>query len=313
MSGDSEGGVAAFVRRGLTENLGLKLVAVVASLVLFVMRGSEDDTGIVSPRLIAPERDGYVLVSDVPEQVHITLSGSRALVNSVRQEPLEDIRIPNDFEGRFFYIEAAQIDLPPGVSLSGIEPTAIELVWDERDERRFRVDPMIEGEVAEGFLRVRTIVEPSAVVVRGAASELSDISRVHTQPVDVAGLTAGEHELRVPLMPLSRHVSYASNGSVMVTITVEAEAGYRLLEDVEVVALGGTNVELRPERVNISLRGPRARVDDLHPRRVIPFVDVSGFDPALGAQPLAVRLRPLPEDIAVTVEPAEVLVLPVAE
>jgi len=313
LSVPNEGGVAAFARRAFTENLSLKSIALVASLVLFVMRGGEDQTGVVSPRVIAPERAGFVLVSDVPEQVHITLTGSRALVNSVRQEPLEDIRIPHDTEERFFYIEASQIDLPPGVSVSSIEPTAIPLVWAERGERRFRVDPVIDGEVAEGFVQIRTAVEPTVVVVRGAATELTDITRVHTQPIDVAGLTAGEHELRVPLMPLARHLEYSRSGSVTVTVTVEAEAGHRLLEDVEVAVVGGTELDLRPGRVNVSLRGPRARVDDLHPRRVIPFVDVSGFDPAMGAVPLQVRLRPLPEDIAVTVEPAEVLVLPRTE
>lgn len=313
MSAAGRGAVVTdFLRRAFTENLGLKVMALIGSLVLFVMRGTADDTGIVSARLVAPERDGYVLVSDVPEQVHITVSGSRALVNAVRSESLQDIRIPEDFGQRFFYIERGQFDLPPGVSVDGIEPTAIQLVWAEQTERRFRIDAVVEGDVAAGFVRTRAVVDPPTVNLRGAAPEVGDLSRVRTQPVDVAGLRAGEHELRVPLMPLPDHVSYVDTQSVVVTVTVVAEEGVRELEDLEVALVGGADMMLRPDHVNVTIRGPRQRIQDLHPRRIIPYVDVAGLDASLGAQPIEVRLRPLPEGVSVTTEPAEVLVFPPA-
>ncbi|MEZ4336445.1 MAG: CdaR family protein [Sandaracinaceae bacterium] len=302
-----------FLRRAFTENIGLKLIALVGSLVLFVMRGTSDETGIVSARVVAPTRPGYVLVSDVPEQVHVTLSGSRALVNAVRAETLADVRIPDGFRDRFFYIESSQFDLPPGVTIDRVEPTAVPIQWAQQAESRFRIDAVVEGVVADGFTRVRTTVLPTSVVVRGAGDELGELSRVRTAPVDVGGLTAGEHEFRVPLMPLPAHVSYVATQSATVTIVVEAEEGHRVLEDVEVAVVGSTELTVRPSHVNITLRGPRSRVEDLHPRRVIPYVDASSFDLAGGAQPLPVRLRPLPEDIAVSSEPAEVLVMPPRE
>ncbi|MCB9593606.1 MAG: YbbR-like domain-containing protein [Sandaracinaceae bacterium] len=300
----------SFLRRAFTENLGLKLIALVGSLVLFVMRGTSDDTGIVSARVHPPTRAGYVLVSDVPEQVHVTLSGSRALVNAVRSETLEEINIPDAFSERFFYIEANQFDLPPGVTVDRVEPTAIPIQWVQEAESRFRIDAVVEGVVAEGFTRVRTTVQPTSVMVRGAADEIGELSRVRTQPVDVGGLTAGAHDFRVPLMPLPAHVSYVASQTVTVTVVVEAEEGHRVLEDVEVSIVGGSDLVLRPSAVNVTLRGPRARVEELHERRVIPYVDASGLDPSLGAQPLPVRLRPLPEDISVSSEPAELLVMP---
>ncbi len=304
---------AGFLRRAFTENIGLKIIALVGSLVLFVMRGTSDETGIVSVHVQAPTRPGYVLVSDVPEQVHVTLSGSRALVNAVRSETLEDVRIPDSFQDRFFYIESSQFDLPPGVTIDRVEPTAIPIQWARQSESRFRIDAVVEGVVADGFTRVRTTVQPTSVTVRGAEDELGELSRVRTAPVDVGGLVAGEHEFRVPLSPLPAHVSYVGVQSATVTIVVEAEEGHRVLEDVEVAVVGNPELAVRPSHVNITLRGPRSRVEELHPRRVIPFVDASGFDPALGAQPLPVRLRPLPEEISVTAEPAEVLVMPPRE
>ena len=90
----------------------------------------------------------------------------------------------------------------------------------------------------------------------------------------------------------------------------EEEEGSRNFEDLEVSVMGGESVALRPARVDVRLRGPRARIDDLHPRRVVPFVDVSALDPDRGAQPLAVQIRGLPDGIVGTPDPAEVLAVP---
>lgn len=301
----------AFARRAATEHVGLKLVALVASVGLFViLRGTEDETRIVPARVIVPHQSERMIVSDVPERVLVTIRGSLSLINAVRRDGLDEIRIPADAEGSFFYIEHDQIELPTGISVVQIEPSAIELIWAERVEERFAVDPVIDGQVAEGFIRVGILVDPAHVTVRGAGPEVDRMDRVRTRPVDVRGFTAGRHEIRVPLMPLAGHLDYTGPDSVVVTVIVEEEEGRRTLEDVEVIVVGGTEVVLRPERVSIELRGPRARVDDLHPRRVIPFVDVSGFDSSRGAQPMEVSIRPLPDEIASSVDPQEILVLP---
>ncbi|MBX3268916.1 MAG: YbbR-like domain-containing protein [Sandaracinaceae bacterium] len=304
---------AGWLRRAVTENVGLKLIAIVGSLVLFVMRGTSDDTGIVSARVIAPARPGHVLVSEVPEQVHVTLSGSRALVNAVRSETLADVRIPDGYTERFFYIEPSQFDLPPGVTVDRVEPTAIPIQWAVQTEGRFRVEPVVDGTVAEGFARSRATVQPTSVTVRGSAEAISALSRVRTQTIDVSGLTAGEHAMRVPLMQLPRHAEYATVQMVTVTIVIEAEVASRVFEDVEVAIVGGAELEARPRQVDVTVRGPRARVDALAARRVIPYVDVNGYDPAQGARPFPLSLRPLPEELVAAPEPLEVLVSPRAE
>lgn len=300
-----------FLKRSATENVGLKLVALVASVFLFViLRGSEDETRIVSVRVLQPQQNERMLVSDVPELVHVTLRGPLSLINGVRRDGLSEIRIPAQNDGAFFYIEQEQFELPAGVDVVQIEPSAVELIWQPRGEHSFVVDAVIEGQVAPGLIRVGTSVDPARVLIQGAEPELRRIERVHTRPIDIRSLTVGRHEIRVPLTPLSDHVDYAGGDSVVVTIMIEEEEGRRTLEDVGIALVGTADVVLRPDRVHIELRGPRARVDQLHPRRVVPFIDLTGFNPALGAQPLPVRLRPLPDDIQATTDPPEILVSP---
>jgi len=83
----------------------------------------------------------------------------------------------------------------------------------------------------------------------------------------------------------------------------------RTLRDLEVAVVGTTEARVRPQQVNVVLRGPRARVDDLQTLRIVPLVDVTGLSPERGAQPVPVALRGVPPGVTATAEPSEVLVV----
>ncbi|GAB5550018.1 MAG: CdaR family protein [Sandaracinaceae bacterium] len=305
----------SFLMRALTEHIGLKLVALVASVGLFVIvRGTEDAQISISVDVVAllpPPSTERMLVSEIPDEIRVTLRGSRSVLNAVRRDGMQPIQMDlRDANAHFYYFEQEELELPAGASIVQIAPAAVPLTWVDRAERRVRVDPVFEGEVAEGNLLVGSVVDPSSVQIRGAASEVRRIEVVRTQPVDLTELGPGRHQRRVPLTALPDHVTYVDTVSVVVTVTVEEEEGSRNFEDLEVSVMGGEPVALRPARVDVRLRGPRARIDDLHPRRVVPFVDVSALDPDRGAQPLAVQIRGLPDGIVGTPDPAEVLAVP---
>ena len=305
----------SFLMRALTEHIGLKLVALVASVGLFVIvRGTEDAQISISVDVVAllpPPSTERMLVSEIPDEIRVTLRGSRSVLNAVRRDGMQPIQMDlRDANAHFYYFEQEEMELPAGASIVQIAPAAVPLTWVDRAERRVRVDPVFEGEVAEGNLLVGSVVDPSSVQIRGAASEVRRIEVVRTQPVDLTELGPGRHQRRVPLTALPDHVTYVDTVSVVVTVTVEEEEGSRNFEDLEVSVMGGEPVALRPARVDVRLRGPRARIDDLHPRRVVPFVDVSALDPDRGAQPLAVQIRGLPDGIVGTPDPAEVLAVP---
>ncbi|MEQ9646743.1 MAG: CdaR family protein [Sandaracinaceae bacterium] len=305
----------SFLMRALTEHIGLKLVALVASVGLFVIvRGTEDAQISISVDVVAllpPPSTERMLVSEIPDEIRVTLRGSRSVLNAVRRDGMQPIQMDlRDANAHFYYFEQEELELPAGASIVQIAPAAVPLTWVDRAERRVRVDPVFEGEVAEGNLLVGSVVDPSSVQIRGAASEVRRIEVVRTQPVDLTELGPGRHQRRVPLTALPDHVTYVDTVSVVVTVTVEEEEGSRNFEDLEVSVMGGEPVALRPARVDVRLRGPRARIDDLHQRRVVPFVDVSALDPDRGAQPLAVQIRGLPDGIVGTPDPAEVLAVP---
>ncbi|HEY8428714.1 MAG TPA: CdaR family protein [Sandaracinaceae bacterium] len=303
-----------FVRRALTENLGLKVLALAASIGLFVIvRGTEDAQMPVPVSVVAlmpPASENKMLVSEIPDEVRVTLRGSRSVLNAVRRDGLTPIQMDlRDTSAHFYYFSQEDFELPAGVSIVQIAPSAVSLRWVERAERRVPIEPMVEGRVGEGHTIAAVSVEPSSVVVTGPAVEVNRLEQVRTAPVHVDDLRAGTHPFRVPLGLLPDHVRYAQGErTVLVTVTVEEEVETRTFADLDVSVVGATDASLRPSQVNVVVRGPRARVSELHPRRILPFVDVSGLEAGRGTQPVTVQLRAPPEGMTFTIEPSEVLV-----
>lgn len=300
------------LREIFTQNLGLKFIALVVSIALFVvLRAAQDDRRTVSVLVVQPERSGRILVSDIPDEIRVTLRGSRVALNTVVRDGIPALQIPTDHSASFYYIEQDKIEVPPGVTIEQVTPGTLQLRWTERGQARRPIAALIEGELPAGLVRGEVQVHPTHVRIHGAAGEVDRIEAIRTRVVSVDGLTAGRHPFRVPLMPLPGHVSYEGSGDATVTVVVEEEEGRRRFEELDIAVVGGTGYALRPSVVRVDITGPRAVVEELDPTRVVPFVDVSGVAPTQGAQPLPLEVRPLPDGIEVQIEPPEVLVVPV--
>jgi YbbR domain-containing protein len=303
----------SFVVRAFTEHLPLKGLALLASIALFVTVHGTENAEIsmaVGVAVVQPPTNERMLVSEIPDQVRVTLRGSRSVLTSLRRTGLPSIQMDLQQDtGHFYYFDAEELELPAGASIVQIAPSAVPLRWVQRAERRLRIEPVMEGELSPGHVLARISVDPEMTGVSGAASEVGRMGQVRTAAIDVSGLAAGRHQRRVPLGVLPEHVQYSDASPVMVTIVVEEEIGTRAFGELEVAVVGATDVAVRPAQVTVNVRGPRARIDTLPPRRIVPVVDVTEIDPARGAQPVPVLLRGVPEGLTATVEPTEVLVV----
>lgn len=308
------GGASAprgWLLRALTEHLPLKGLALLASVVLFIIVRGTENAEVSLPvevhRVQATGND-QMLVSELPNQVRVTLRGSRAALASVRRTGLRAIEMNlRNAEGQYYHFGPEDLELPTGASVVQIVPPAVPLRWVPRSERRVRVEPMLEGEVAAGHLLAGVTVDPATTLVSGAAPEVGRMAQVRTTPLELHGLAAGRHTRRVPLGIPPDHVQYADT-AVTVTVVVDEEVGSRALGELEVAVVGAGEAVPRPAQVTVTVRGPRARIDALAPRRIVPFIDVTDLEPGRGAQPAAVLLRGVPDGLTATVEPSEVLV-----
>ncbi len=303
------------ISRGWTDNLGLKSFALAASIVLFSLVHSEEDAqrtvfmDVVA--LLPPPGAEKMLISELPDQVKVTLRGSRSQINAIQRHELPPVQVDLSDTGlSYFYFESAAIEVPGTVSIVKIQPAAIKLTWAVAGERRVPVNAHLTGAPEVGFAVQGPVkVIPPEVTLRGPQDQLASISEVHTDLVVLDGLALGTHERRVPLEPLPDHVSYIEDVAVTVQIEVAPELAERTLRRLEVAAVGEGNVVLRPPRVAVTLRGPAHLLPDLDPETLVPYVEVGEITPKDGAQPRKVQLRTVLQGLElVEVVPREVLV-----
>ncbi|MFT5355153.1 MAG: YbbR domain-containing protein [Polyangiales bacterium] len=295
------------VRGFFSRNIWLKAVALGISLTLFsVVRGAEDELSSVYVNVTASlPTDGMMLISQPPDQVRLTLRGSHSQINSIGDiEPV--VMNLTDTAQRYYYFADDDFDIPAGLTITQVAPSSVPLEWARRVERALPVQPRVVREPPEGFvLGEPPRVEPSSIEVSGPEAEVDRLRTIQTEPVELSGLSAGVHEIRVRLMRPPRNTRYADE-EVTVTLLVVQDRAERLIAGVEVRADG--DAQTTPSRVSVTVEGTPSIVDGIDAADLVASVDTADVDES-GTMP--VRITGLPNGaVVLVVEPARVSLQP---
>ncbi len=310
--------VSRIAGRAVTENLGLKLVALVIAVTLFTLvrfqekveRWADVEVNVRPP----PASSGVVLISDTPDTIRVSLRGRRSLVRDVKQgerpQVVMDLSETTEAGSFTYFFEPKMFDFPSGVEVVDINPQSVIVRAEKLVTRKVPVRLRTTGRLEPGTeLAEEPKVKPSEVTVSGPASLVRAISEVSTSHVDVEGLGVGEHETQVPLHR-REGLEYRADGDIDVTLRVRWQPGQRMLSGLLVRVEGEADVaEIKPGEVAVSLVGPQIKLDKLDPGQVVPQVEVEDLS---GGQPLRVEVEVegLPQGITVkSIVPATVQVV----
>ncbi len=300
-----------FARAALSENLGIKAVALAASLILFAyVHGSDDETKfffVPIDAFVAEESD-MILASPVRERVRLTLKGNGARLRALHVEELGTVQVELVPGRRYHYFEPEDFQIPPGLEIAEIEPASLDTRWLERAEQEFQIEPRIVDDPGGDLVVRSTRVEPATIVAIGARSQLELMQSVRTVGVSVAGLSAGTNRIATRLEMPPSNVDFGEVEGVQVIVEIAHRESEQVLAGLEVALLGDARgITVRPKAVNVKVRGPRAQVQSLEPSLVVPWIDISNL--TVGTHPADVLVRELPEGlVAVEITPPEVLV-----
>lgn len=300
------------VTAAFTQNLGLKAFAMVASLLIYsLVHGTEEQPQPVNVEvrvLLPAPSSGRVLVSDVPEEVWITVKGSASIVQNLSHDDIPPVQV--DLRGppvRTFYFEESMFRLPAGVKFVDIEAsdTSFPLEWEALVTRRLPVQVDATGATAPGTRVEQPVATtPREITVVGAESRVARLTDVEAEPLDVTGLGVGEYQRPIVLRRPPPHTQYEHEGPIHATIEVVPDLVERLYTGRPVTSVGGQHrIEVRPGTVDVRLRGPREVMADLSGDRLLPFVDGEALE-TVGTDE-TVRLAPQLEDLPPSVEIVE--------
>ncbi len=303
------------VRLLVTENLGLKASALGIAILMFsLVHGAEDmERNIYVDVVVRPPPDAkdMILVTETPDRVRVRIKGSRARLNSLRQEalPAVDVELKSREESRY-YFEKEMFDLPAGVSVMQVVPPSLVFKWVPRAVRDVPVELFVAGRLAPGLEWAgEPEVFPEAVEVDGPRDVVNSIRTVRSTKVDVSELEEGVVQREVELVAAPVNTSFDTQ-TVLVTLRVQPKLKVRVLSPLRVDAEGVVPRALRPRAVAARIRGPEALVDALNPASVLAIVSLSEASTKKGPVAVPVELRGLPDGIEVLgVEPRSITVL----
>jgi YbbR domain-containing protein len=304
------------LRQMLTRNLPLKLLSllIASSLWFFVNFGERDTEESLKVPLELRNIPAHLMItSPRVDFIDVRVSGPRALLGRIDRNR---VSIGLDLSGvrpgpAVFRVDPAALNLPRGVQMLRINPSQITLETEAVSHKPVPVRLRIGGKLPADLQVADTKVSPETVQITGPASDVRDIAAVNTEPLDVDGATAGTIERELGLEPVGDYISFSAN-RVAAQVRIEEVQTTREFKTVPIeVRNAGLPYRVTPDRVRLSVRGPKRQLDDLELEPGAVYIEADGV--ATGAHMVKVAVD-LPAGVeAVSLDPENVELVLVKE
>jgi YbbR domain-containing protein len=302
-----------FVREALTQNLRLKALALIITILIFALvRGGREATArlVVDVEVIPPPPTAErVLMTEVSDTVKLRVRGSPRVVQLVNDEEIPPVTLDlRDARDGPYTMERAIFILPPGLEVVSINPPSVNLRYEPRITTEVLISPLLTGQVAEGNHvndPVKTI--PAKISIAGPISLVREISTVETEPVLVDGLGPGVRTRRVNLEPPPRLCSYIGSNQINVVVEVESDFIERSFESVS-VEVRDAELPSKAEPITVIIRGAPSIVEATRLQDLNAFVTLGEEGRAPGSYRREVQFSGTDESLKVRLVPAAVIV-----
>jgi YbbR domain-containing protein len=209
---------------------------------------------------------------------------------------------------RYVQLTLDQVQAPVGVEVTQVMPETISLEFQRLGTRSVHVVANLDGQPAQGYAVHSVSVQPASVEVEGPENVLRQLTRVVTDPVSLAGVSAPFKEtvgLGVPVPGLR----LKDGQKAVVSVDIQPLSVTRSIEDVTVRPRGassGADVRVAPARVAVTVKGPEAAFAGVTAERFEAFVELAGLRP--GRYNLPIQVEPPPNLEPVQIQPPTVVV-----
>jgi len=263
--------------------VGLKLLSLAIALMLwFAVSGEETvERGLRVPLELQQLPAGIEMTGDVPTTVDIRVrGGSSALSRVAAGDVLAILDLRSARPGRrVFPLTADQVQVPFGVQVAQIAPSAIAITFETSASKRVPVVPAVDGRPAPGFVVGPLSADPATVEVVGPESAVKRATEAVTEPVLVSNARDRVREV-VTLGVLDPSLRLQNTRSAAVTVQIVPAPLERTLRARPVhlrnlhATLAATSM---PTVADVTVRGSREALAVLDADDIMAYVDLQGL------------------------------------
>lgn len=300
-------------------NFGLKVVSLVMSVLLFAFvhyffvneDGRTNVLQLLAPVEVKNLPADRLIIWPPTRTVELSLRGSSfAIARVATNPPVVRVEIPEDAKNLFAAnIRREDIKLPRDVEILNIRPQTIEFTLDNRIKRSVPVVAPRIGALPEGLILREIKLVPDQIELSGPETELRDIVRVETEPIDMRTVT--ESTKRKVKLRSRGALSQSNVDEVAIEISIGIEITERTFArlPVELRTSRSERLKVNPPTVDVRLSGPTPAVRLLTPEQILPFVRVENGVELGRSLTLPVQVQvPNPMQVG-SVEPGQVQVV----
>lgn len=179
--------VSRFFRNLLFRNVPFKVAALALSVALwwFIAGENQAQVGFVIPLGIRNIPQGTLITNKVERQVEVRLTGPPSVLGNLKPDEISaSIDLGHVRAGRRIVpLEERGIRVPPGIKVSRIYPSAIEVVLERLERRTLSVTPRIVASPSVRRKIARVEVEPPSVEVEAPPGDFSSVGALYTEEI----------------------------------------------------------------------------------------------------------------------------------
>jgi len=180
------------IRQALTENIPLKIAALIIAVILwlFVTSKGQTEVSLDVPIDFVNIPQGLDIVKYDLKSVNIVLRGYERFLKNIKQG---DVRVSIDLRRAkkgetTLSIRQEDIRIPYSVSVIRIEPSSIKVTLEEKTVKKITIRPVITGRPERGYYVASVETRPDEIKIEGVISEVRKTNYINTEPVDITGL-----------------------------------------------------------------------------------------------------------------------------
>lgn len=296
----------------MSSNLGTKVISVIiAAVIWIIVLGTRVVEAIKEVPIEVITSAEVMPANDIPDKVAYRLSGPKAFLRAVLDRREKPIRVnltgakAGPPETVRFYPD--QIQLPIGVNVVSVNPSAILVKLERVRTREVPVQLQLAGDPPEGFRIAETEVNPPAVRIRGPESKVRQTTSVPTVPIDVSELT---EDFQEPVALELQGTRLQVEGELpTVRLEVQATSANFRIRNVDIRVLSSYKAVLSEQKATVLVRASAEDLKAINRNQVYATVDLKGEPPGTYTKDVKVRLpagitlvRVIPDQVRVTLK-----------
>jgi diadenylate cyclase len=205
----------------LLSNWPLKISSLVAASVLwFVVVGPQrSEVGMTVPIQYTDLPAGMEITGKWMDRIDVRVRGSQSGLANMRPG---SVRAVVELRGvipglNYFRITDKNLQVPPGIKISQIRPSDLQLTIEPESVRKVAVVPSILGDVPE---KAKVVISPADVKIKASREELKKVTSATTEPIKIGDLAA-KGKIVLPIQIKPDRLKIDSVEPPQVTVTLE--------------------------------------------------------------------------------------------